>query len=91
MTVNKPLKKTFATQSKLVQNALIQCKVFEQTIKIMGDTIEDMDIEKEEKVKKNWFFGKKIVLPDCKVIEELNKLVLKKHQIKEKVIGIWIE
>ena len=35
------------------QNPLIQSKVFEQATNTMGDTIEDMDIEIEQKDKKN--------------------------------------
>ena len=40
----------------------------------MEDTIEDMDIEKEQKGNKEEFFENKIKLPDCKVTDERNKL-----------------
>ena len=42
----------------------------------MGDTIEDMDIETEQKGKKKQFLEKKIRLPDCNVIDETKKLGL---------------
>ena len=57
----------------------------------MGDTIEDMDIEIEEKDNKKDFVENKIRLPDCKVIEEMNRLGLNKVSSKEKEIGLWIE
>ena len=56
------------------QNAFLQNKVFVQATKIRGDTIEDMDIEIEQKVSKIEFLENKIGLPDCKVIEEMNRL-----------------
>ena len=37
----------------------------------MGDKFEDMDIEIEKKITKK-ILGKKIELPDSKVIEEMN-------------------
>ena len=61
------------TQSRIRQNALIQNEVVEQAIKIMGDIIEDMDIEIELKDnKKN--LENKVGLADCKVIEEMKRL-----------------
>ena len=42
---------------KIGQNASMQNKVFEQTLNIMGDTIEDMDIEIEQKDNKIENFG----------------------------------
>ena len=59
---------------KARQNRLIQSKVFEQAIYIMGDTIEDMDIEIEQKDNKIEPLENKIGLPDCKVIEEMNRI-----------------
>ena len=76
-------KESYSTQSKIGQNALIQSKVFEQAVNIMGDTIEDMDIEKEQKDKIE-FLENKIGLPDRKVIEEMNKLGLNKISSKRK-------
>ena len=49
----------------------------------MGDTIEDMDIEIEQKDKIE-FLENKIGLPDCKVIEEMNRLGLNKISSKRK-------
>ena len=46
-TIETYNKESYSTQSKTGQNALMQSKVFEQAINIMGDTIEDMDIEIE--------------------------------------------
>ena len=85
---HKPLKNTkkesFSTQSKIGQKALIQSNFFEQAIKMMGDTIEDMDKETEQKDNKTEFIENKIGLPDCKDIEELNKLGLNRTQSKRK-------
>ena len=50
----------------------------------MGDTIEDMDIETEQKDNKIEFLEKKIRLPDYKVIEERNRLGLNKISFKRK-------
>ena len=38
-----------STQSQTEQNALFQKKVSEQAINIMGDTVEDVDIDIEQK------------------------------------------
>ena len=42
----------------------------------MGDTIEDMDREIEQKDNKIDSLENKIGLPDCKVIDEINRLGL---------------
>ena len=52
-TIEKYNKESYATQAKIGQNALIQSKDFEQAVNIMGDTIEDMDIEIEQKKKQD--------------------------------------
>ena len=41
----------------------------------MRDTIEYMDIEIEQKDNKIDFLENKVGKPDCKVIEEMNRLV----------------
>ena len=51
-TIENYNKKSYATQSKIDQIALVQSKVFEQLINLMGDTIEDTDIEREQKENK---------------------------------------
>ena len=51
-------KESFSTQSKIGQKASVQSNVFEQAINIFGDTIENMDIEIEQKNRKNRIFGK---------------------------------
>ena len=56
----------------------------------MGDTIEDMDIEREQKSKKVEFSESKIGLPDSTVVDEMNRLGVKKYRRKENVIGLWI-
>ena len=53
--IEKYNKDSYSTQSEIGQIALIRSKVFEQAINFMGDTIEDMDIETEQKVKKKIF------------------------------------
>ena len=55
-TIENYFKESFATQSKIGQIALIQSKGFEQAIFILGDTIEDIDIELEQKDLKKWNF-----------------------------------
>ena len=77
-------KQSYSTQSKIGQNALIQSKVFEQAINIMGDTIEDLDIEIEQKDNEMEFLENKIRLPDCKVIKEMNRLGLNKISSKRR-------
>ena len=72
--VEKYNKESHLTQSITGQNALIPSKVIEQVINIMGDTIENMDLEKEQKDKKIEYLENKIGLPDCRVIDEKNSL-----------------
>ena len=50
----------------------------------MGDTIEDMVIEIEQKDKELEVSENQIGLPDSKVIEEMNRLDLKKIIIDNK-------
>ena len=83
-TIEKYNKESYSTQSKIRQNALIQNKVFEQAISILGDTIEDKDIEIEQKYTKIEFLENKIRLPDCRIIEKLNRLGLNKLSSKRK-------
>ena len=83
-------KESCAIQSKQGQIALIESKVFEQALTLMGDTMEDMDIEIEQEDNKIEFLRNKLGLPDCKVLEEMNRLGLNKNHLKEKVIGLWI-
>ena len=73
-TIEKYNKESSSPQSKIGQNALIRSKVFEKAINIMGGTIEEMDMEMEQKDNKIKFLENKMGLPDCKVLEELNKL-----------------
>ena len=83
-TIDKYNKESFSTRSQIGQNALIQSKVFEQAINIMGETISDMDMEIEQKDNKIQFLEDKIGIPDSKVIEEMNRLDLNKISCKEK-------
>ena len=54
-TIENYNKELFLIQSRRGQNVSIQSKVFEQAINIVGDTIEDMKIEIEQKDKKMEF------------------------------------
>ena len=55
-TIGKHNEESKSTLTKIGQNALIQSGVFEQAIKRMGDTIEDIDIEIEQKDERKWNF-----------------------------------
>ena len=50
----------------------------------MGHTIDDMDIEIEQKDNKISFLEKKIGVTDDKIVEEMNRLYLNKISHKEK-------
>ena len=50
----------------------------------MGDTIEDMDIDTQQKDNEMEFLVGKIGLPDSKVFEEMNKLGTNKMSSKSK-------
>ena len=47
--VDKYNKKSYETRSMLGQKALIQSSIFKEAINIMGDTINEMDLEIEKK------------------------------------------
>ena len=83
-TIEKHNEETYSTQSNLGQITLIQRKVFEQAINIMGDTIEDMDIEKKQKDNKTEISDNQTGLPDSKVIEGMNRLGLNEISSKRK-------
>ena len=86
--IDKYNKQSYATKSKLGENAIIQSNVYREAINIMGDTINDMDIEMEQKDTKITFLENKIGVSDDKVIEEMNSLNLNKIPDKEKNIRI---
>ena len=71
-TIEKYNNEPYETLSKMCQNSLIESKVFEQTISIMVDTSEDLDIEIEQKDNKTDFLKNKIGLPNSIGIEEMN-------------------
>ena len=73
-TIGKYVIESYAAQSKTGRNVLIQSKAFEQAIKIMGGTIEDIDLEVEQKDKKIEILENKtgLRLPQCKVNDEMN-------------------
>ena len=83
-TIDKYNKESLSTRSQIGQNALFQSKVFKQAIKIMGETISDMDVEIEQKDNKIQFLEDKIGIPDSKVVEEMKRLDLNKKSCKEK-------
>ena len=82
--VDKYNNQSLATRSKLGQNALIQSSIYKEAINIMGDTINDMDIEIEQKANKILFLENKIGVTDDKIIEEMKRLDLDKISNKEK-------
>ena len=51
---------------------------------MMRESIEDVDIEIEQKDEKRDFLGNKIMIPDSKANEELNRLGLNKISSKRK-------
>ena len=83
-TVEKYNIESISTRSQIVQNALIQSKIFKQAIEIMGDTIHDIDIEIEQRDNKISFPENKIGVTDDKIVEEVNRLYLNKISDKEK-------
>ena len=83
-TVEKYNNESFSTRSQIGQNALIQSKIFKQAVEIMGDTIDDMDIEIEQKDNKISFLENKIGVADDEIVEEMNRLYLNKISDKEK-------
>ena len=82
--IDKYNNQSLATKSKLGQNAIIQSSIYKEAINIMGDTINDMDIELEQKDNKISFLENKIGVTDDKVIEEMIRLDLNKISDKEK-------
>ena len=83
--IDKYNNQSYATKSILGQNAIIQSSIYREAINIMGDTINDMDIELEEKDNKISFLENKIGVTDDRVIEEMNRLDLNKISDKEKI------
>ena len=82
-TIEKYNTESFSTRSQKGQNALIQSKVFKQAINIVGETISDMDIEKEQKDNKIHFFEENIGIIDSKNVEQMNRLDLNKISSKQ--------
>ena len=74
---------SYATRSKLGENALIQSSIYKEAINIMGDTINDKDVEIEQKDNKISFLDNKIGVTDDKIVE-MNRLDLNKITDKEK-------
>ena len=83
-TIDKYNNQSYATRSKLGENALIQSSIYKEAINNMGDTINDMDVEIEQKDNKISFLENKIGVRDDNVIEEMNRLDLNKISDKEK-------
>ena len=82
--VDKYNNQSYATKSILGKNALNQSSIYKEAIKIMGDTINDMDVEIEQKDNKILFLENKIGVTDDELVEEMNRLDLKKITDKEK-------
>ena len=81
--IDKINEESYLLRSKIGRNALFQRKVFKQALNVMGDTINDMNIELEQKDNKIFFSGKKIGVPDFKIIKEMNKFKFNKLSIKD--------
>ena len=86
--IDKYNNQSYATKSKLGENALIQSSIYKAAINIMGDTIYVVDVEIEENDNKISFLENKIGVTDDKIIEEMNRLDLNKIPNKEKNIRI---
>ena len=86
--IDKYNNQSYTTKSKLGENALIQSSIYKEAINIMGDTINVVDVEIEEKDNKISFLGNKIGVTDDKITEEMNRLDLNKIPNKEKNIRI---
>ena len=82
--IDKYNNQSFATRSRLGENAINQSSVYKEAINIMGDTINDMDIEIEQKDNKIAFLENKIGVTDDKIVLEMNRLDLKKISSNEK-------
>ena len=82
--IDKNNNESYATKSKIRQNALIQSSVFKEAVNIMGETINDMDIEIEGKDDKIIFSENKIGVADDQVVDEMYKLNLNKISKKDK-------
>ena len=82
--VDKYNNQSYATKSILDKNAIIQSSIYKEAINIMGDTINDMDVEREQKDNGISFLKNKIVVTDDKIIKEMKRLDLNKITDKEK-------
>ena len=82
--IDKYNNQSFATRSRLGENAIIQSSVYKEAINIMGDTINVMDIEIEQKDNKIAFLENKIGVTDDKIVLEMNRLDLNKISNNEK-------
>ena len=77
-TIDGYNKESFSAISQKSQNALLQSKVFEQSINIMGKTLSHMDIEINQKGNKIKFLKDKTGKPVSKTVEKMNRLDLNK-------------
>ena len=82
--VDKYNNQSYATKSILGKNALVQSSIYKEAINIMGDIINDMDVEIEQKDNKISFLENKIGVTDDKIVEEMKRLDLNKITDKEK-------
>ena len=57
--VDKDNNQSYATKSILGKNALIQSSIYKEAINIMGDTINDMDVELNRRTTKYRFWKTK--------------------------------
>ena len=82
--VDKYNNESYDTRSKIGQNVLAQSSVFKQAINVMCETINDMDVELEQKDNKKLFLENKVGFADDKVVEEKDKHNLNKIFNKDK-------
>ena len=83
--VDKYNNQSYATKSILGKNALIHSSIYKEAINIMGDTINDMDVEIEQKDNKISFLENKKGVTDDKVVQEMNRLDLNKISDKKNI------
>ena len=83
--IDKYNNQSYATRSRLGENALIQSSIYKKAINIMGDNINDMDVEIEQKDNKISFPKNKIRVTDKIIIEEMNRLGLNKISDKKNI------
>ena len=91
--IDKFNKQSLSTSSQIAHKVLIQSRVFKQVIKLMEETLSNMNIELEGKDNKTQFLEGKLGMPDSKKVEEMNRLDLNKTSSKDRTNTImnWLK